>query len=116
MIKSNKPAFIYDLRKYYPKIYNRYEKVKREMIVKQFEDNIIQGKREGVYREDINEQVLAKLNLMRIEGIMSTEYFSLEEYTSSDLFTEIFKYHLYGIVSDEGRKQIKNRFNHETNS
>lgn len=103
MIKSNKPAFVYDLQKYYPDVYSNFQELKQKMIVENFTNNIIEGKKEGLYREDLNEEIIAKLNLIRIEGIMNSNYFTLDELVSTELFTEIFKYHLFGIVSEKGR-------------
>jgi len=111
MIKDNKPAFIYDLKKYYPEIFNHFHSLKQKMILDVFIKNMIKGKKEGLYREDINEEIIAKLNLMRFESIMSSDHFSMDDFLSQDLITEIFKYHLYGIVSDEGRELVNNKFN-----
>ncbi len=116
MIKSNKPAFIYDLKKYYPEVFKRFHKVKQNLILNNFEKNMIKGKAEGLYRQDINIGIIAKLTLMRFEGIMDSELFSIDDFVSTDLFTEIFKYHLYGIVNEEGRKLVDNKFNNTANS
>ncbi len=116
MIKSNKPAFIYDLKKYYPEVFKRFHNIKQKLILENFENNMNKGKEEGLYREDINVEIIAKLNLMRFEGIMDSELFSIDDFMSPDLFTEIFKYHLYGVVNDKGRKLIDDKFNNTANS
>jgi hypothetical protein len=48
---------------------------------------------------------------MRIEGILNSDIFSIEELVSTNLFSEIYKYHLLGIVNDKGRKMLKQKFN-----
>ena len=116
MIKSNKPAFIYDLKKYYPEMFNRFHSIKQNMILNRFENNIIKGKKEGLYREDINVGIIAKLNLMRFEGITNSEFFSIDDLLSPDLFTEIFKYHIYGIVNEKGRELVDSKFSNKANS
>ena len=47
---------------------------------------------------------------MRIEGIMNSDIFSVDELVSTNLFTEIFRYHLFGIVSDKGIKILQQKF------
>jgi hypothetical protein len=47
---------------------------------------------------------------MRIEGIMNLAFFTVEEIVSTELFSEIFKYNLFGIVSDKGRKMLDGKF------
>lgn len=104
MIKDHKPSFIYDLKKYYPDLFEEFQEVKRQRILESVRENLIKGKKEGLYRNDVDESVIARLNLMRIEGIMNSGTFSFEEMVSPDFFSEIFKYHVYGIVSDKGHK------------
>lgn len=116
MIKSNKPAFIYDLRKYYPEIYARFHKIKQELILDNFISNLKKGKKEGLYRNDINVEIISRLNLMRFESILSKEYFSFDEFDFTELFTEIFKYHIYGITTEEGKKIVEQKFNNTANS
>ncbi len=116
MIKGNKPAFIYDLKKYYPEVFKRFHRVKQNLILDNFEKNMLKGKKEGLYRQDINVEIIAKLTLMRFEGIMDSDLFSIDDFVSPDLFTEIFKYHLYGIVNEEGRKLVDNKFINTANS
>lgn len=111
MIRSNKPAFIYDLRKYYPDIFNKFHKTKQDLILEAFQNNLTKGKKQGLYRDDINVEIIARLNLMRFEGIMNKEYFSIDEFSFADLFTEIFKYHIYGITTEKGRKIVEQKFN-----
>ncbi len=111
MIKNHKPAFVYDLRKYYPDIFLHFQKIKHKRILKSMKDNLIKGKDEGLYRDDLDEDIISRLGLMRIEGIMNSKFFSVEEIISPDFFSEIFKYNLFGIVSDRGRDMLQQKFN-----
>jgi len=109
MIKNHKPAFVYDLKKYYPDIFLHFQKIKHKRILESIINNLSKGKKEGLYRSDLNEDILSRLSLMRIEGIMNSDFFSAEEIVSPDFFTEIFKYNLFGIVSDKGRKLLDSK-------
>ncbi len=91
MIKNHKPAFVYDLKKYYPDIFSHFQKIKHKRILESISTNLLKGKEEGLYRSDINEDILARLSLMRIEGIMNLAFFTVEEIVSTELFSEIFK-------------------------
>ncbi len=111
MIKNHKPAFVYDLRKYYPDIFLHFQKIKHKRILESVKNNLIKGKKEGLYRDDLNEDIISRLNLMRIEGIMNSDIFTIEEMVSTSLFSEIFSYHLFGIVSEKGRIILQQKFN-----
>lgn len=104
MIKENNPSFIYDLKKYYPKIHNEFMEKKRKVIYESVVGNLKRGKKEGLYRVDLDEEIVARLNLMRIEALINTGIFSNDEMMMPHFFKEMFKYHMYGIVNDNGRK------------
>jgi len=107
MIKDYKPTLLYDLKKYYPEIYEKVTDRKRKHIYESVLYNLKRGKKEGLYRSELDEEILARLNLMRIEGIMSLGIFTLDEITSGEFFREVFTYHMYGIVNDKGRKILE---------
>ena len=111
MIKNHKPTFVYDLRKYFPEIYIHFQKNKQNRILESVKDNLVKGKKEGLYRSDLNEDIISRLTLMRIEGILNSDIFDVEEIVSTNLFSEMYRYHLYGIVSDKGRKIFEQKIN-----
>jgi AcrR family transcriptional regulator len=106
-----RPNFIYDLKKYYPDIYNSYVEIKRERILSSVKQNLIKGKKEGLYRNNINVDIIGRLLLMRIEGMIHSGIFLPEEIFSTEIFTEIVNYHIYGIVSDKGREYYEKNKN-----
>lgn len=107
IIKDHKPTFAYDLKKYYPTIFEDVKQKMRERILNITKANLIKGKSEGIYRNELDEDIVAKLNLMRIEGIIHGDLFEPEERTSARLFTEIYKYHMFAIVNDRGREILE---------
>jgi AcrR family transcriptional regulator len=107
MIKEFKPTMMYDLRKYYPDVHAKLIDQKRKIIYKNVLENIIQGKSEGLYRKELNEEVIAMLNLMRVEAFINSQVYRPEEILTREFFKEMFTYHIYGIVSDKGRKILK---------
>jgi AcrR family transcriptional regulator len=111
IIRDHKPSFVYDLKKYYPDIFNHFQVIKRGRILDSVLENLIKGKKEGLYRPDLNEDVISRLNLMRIEGIIHSGIFTVEEMVSPDIFFEIYKYHMYGIVNEKGRKILEYNLN-----
>lgn len=107
MIKDHNPSMMYDLKKYYPKIHCDFLETKRKVIFESVKGNLKRGKSEEIYRSDLNEEIVARLNLMRIEALINIGIFSNEEMMMPSFFTEMFKYHMYGIVNDNGRKILE---------
>ncbi|MEI8226279.1 MAG: TetR/AcrR family transcriptional regulator [Bacteroidota bacterium] len=111
MMRDQNPTTENDLRKYYPHHYQKTVKTRRERMYKYVLLNLKKGKEEGLYREDMNEEVIAKLYLSRSENIHFSELFTVEEFTSIKLFVELLTYHVRGIATEKGiivlEKKIK---------
>lgn len=107
MIKEHNPSMMYDLKKYYPKIHNEFLEKKRKVIFESVIGNLKRGKTEGLYRTELDEEIVARLNLMRIEALINIGIFSNEEMMMPNFFKELFTYHMYGIVSEKGRKMLE---------
>lgn len=107
MIREYNPSMIFDLKKYYPEIHREFVEKKREIIFQNVLDNLNQGKEEGLYRKDLNQEVIAILNLLRVESFMNSTIFKPEELLTREFFSEMFTYHMYGIVNDKGRKILE---------
>jgi AcrR family transcriptional regulator len=104
ILKNYSDVMLYDLRKYYPHIYNEiyqhYIQIIEDLIV----FNIQSGKNEGVYRQSLNDQIIAKLHVARIMNMPESNVITLEEYTSQEFMDELFEYHIRGLVNEKGSK------------
>lgn len=114
MIKAHKPAFVYDLQKYYPDLYDKFQKMKLDKMIHTVKRNTNTGVEQGLYRSDLNVDIISRLTVLRAESILNSEFFTQEEFHSTNLFKEIIKYHIYGVVSDKGRELVNKKL-HELN-
>ena len=109
MLRDHNPSQEYDLRKYYPDQYAKILKIRRERIYANILANLKKGKNDGLYRSELNEEIIAKIQLLRIETSYDTEIFTLEEIVSTKVFFEIFIYHIRGIANEQGIKLLENK-------
>ncbi len=107
MIRESNPSLLYDLKKYYPEIHKDFMDHKRTMIFENVMNNLKQGKSEGLYRKDLNEKVIATLNLLRVEAFINSDAIRTEELLNPEFFREMFTYHMYGIVNEKGRELLE---------
>ncbi len=105
--KCHKPAMIFDLQKYFPEAHGEIQRAKRNHLLNAILKNLRQGKKEGLYRAKLNEEIIARLHVFRVENILSSDVFKIEELTSSKFFDEIFIYHMHGIASEKGLTELK---------
>ncbi len=104
MLKNYNPSTEYDLKKYYPDLYEKLRKFRRENMYEAVKNNIIRGKQEGLYRENLNEDIISRVHVSRIENSYANEMFDIEELTSWKFIREMFTYHIHGIANEAGIK------------
>ena len=69
--------------------------------------NIIQGKKEGLFRESIDEEVIAKIYTIAIEGTLNPLSFNTKKHNFEKIYVEYITYHLHGLVTEKGLKYLK---------
>lgn len=102
MTRSHSHVAEYDLKKYYPQLFQQVLQTKRNRIYSIGKNNIDKGKQEGLYRNDVNGDIIAKMNLLRYESSMDSCIFSGEELLSQDFFMEMFIFFVRGIGTPKG--------------
>jgi AcrR family transcriptional regulator len=104
MMKRNSPSFEYDLKKHYPEVHQKVLLTRRNGMYESVLANLKRGKAEGLYRAELNEKIITKLQISRFENMYNDVIFSGDEYSAETVFKEIFVYHIRGIANEEGIK------------
>lgn len=119
-----KPNFLYDLRKYYPAILQNINDWKRKAVYKANYNNFEKGKKEGLYRPDLDSHIIAKVLVGYHIFIFDPahELFTEVEASEQKTFDQVNTYHFHGVCTPEGMQEVKrlfndfNRNNHKTNT
>ena len=93
---------MYELEKYYPDLFSAFIEKKQNVIVSLVSDNMKQGQREGLYREDLNIYILSHFHLAKIEMIKNFRIKFGDAFTQKDFFDVMFDTHIRGIVNRKG--------------
>ncbi|MFO7828810.1 MAG: TetR/AcrR family transcriptional regulator [Bacteroidales bacterium] len=101
-IKDQNPSTEYDLRKYYPEHFNKLQKVRKERMYNATIKNIRKGIEEGLFRKDLNDEVIAKIQTSRFLNMGADEFFDPEEMLKPKNILELFIYHIRGIANPKG--------------
>jgi AcrR family transcriptional regulator len=109
MIRDNNPSEEYDLKKYYPDQFQKILTIKRDQIFSHTLANLKKGKAEGLYRPELNEEIIAKIQWMRVQSTIENQIFTDDELISPQSFLEVFIYHIRGIASDKGIKVLEKK-------
>lgn len=109
MIKDVNPSYQYDLQKYYPYLCDRFNQFKRENLFEIIKGNLIRGISEGVYRKEINVEIIARMHAFRHFKSDDINREDVELMMHKETFKEIFLYHMHAIINDKGREILKQK-------
>jgi len=111
LMKEQNHSLLYDLRKYYPEVFRKLLTEQRERMQEAIRTNLEKGIKQGLYRKDMNIDVISKIHMSRMEYRHSNDTFAMPDFNSQEVMREIFIYHMHGIASEAGiielNKQIK---------
>ncbi|NKI30973.1 TetR/AcrR family transcriptional regulator [Croceivirga thetidis] len=110
-LKDEKASPQYQLRKYYPKLFETLKDqefcVMQECVV----DNIKRGMEIGIYRENLDVQFVARIYFAGAVSLGDLDLFPNSMFTKLQLEDYYLEYHLRGIVTPEGRKILNKIIN-----
>jgi len=102
IIKDSNIVMDHDLQKYYPRIFEKEFRKRQERMYKSMLNNLKKGKQEGLYRAELNEEIIAKTYLHRMSNVQAEKVVSVKEFTSQAFIDELYLYHIRGVASKKG--------------
>lgn len=102
--ESINPSMLFDLQKFHSKAWSLYNQHKLDVISQSVEQNIVQGIRDGLFRSDLNPNVLARLRIAMLESGFNDNIFPREQFNFIEVQSQIFELFVYGMCTDKGRK------------
>ena len=111
-IKEINPVLSFDLQKFYPTIYRDFVMKKRDHVYEQISRNCQQGITEGLYRSDLDVELVSKLYVQKLIEVHNPDFLSSVEFSFEKIFQVMFDNHIRGIANTVGltyyENQIKN--------
>ncbi|MEO6681916.1 MAG: TetR/AcrR family transcriptional regulator [Ginsengibacter sp.] len=106
MMASLSPSFIFDIERGYSNTFKKFDQYKSDFINNTIITNIERGKSEGLYRPELNTEIVAKFRLNTIMFPYNEDIFPRNQFTVLELQNEMIIYHLYGLVTLKGYQLI----------
>lgn len=108
-LRELNPSLVYDMQKYYRNCWDLVDTFHKEYIYSKLVENIELGKKQNMYRKNVDADIIAKLYISKMENIISSDLFPASKYASVEVYKEALKYHIYGIASEEGLKHFEKK-------
>ena len=110
-IQKYNPSTEYDLKKYYPELYKKLNEIRKEKMYDSVIKNIIKGKNEGLYRSDLDEEIIAKMHTSRFLNMTDDQVINHEEILKPRYIYEMFIYHIRGMANKKGIETLEKTLN-----
>ncbi len=115
MFKKMNPLTVMEIHKYFPEAFKKIQEHKDRFMHNVVKTNLLKGIEQGVYRKDIDPEILT---IYRIETSLitfNTQFFPLSKFNLGNVNVQIMEHYIYGIVSPEGLRLL-NQYKHEASS
>lgn len=107
LLTKMNPAVIFDLERYHPKAFKKHNEFKNKFLYAIIKENLDMGKQDGLYREEIQSDIMARFRLAAIFLVFNPELFPIGKNTLPAVITEITDNFLYGLATARGHKLIR---------
>ncbi len=103
------PANAFELKKYYPQLLREHLNQEKQQVYAYCKKNLENGISQGLYRDDLDVDLISGLYIQKIAAIHDGDFFEQEKYSFEKLFEVMFENHIRGIANEEGLAYFEER-------
>ena len=107
-----KYIYMNQLRGYFPEAFGQVEDFKYKYLIQAVHHCLHWGIRENFYRSDIHVGILGKLWIEMAMIAIDLDTFHPDNYNKEQVFIELYKNYLHGIVTPAGEAVLKTHWQH----
>ncbi len=100
------PMVLNDMEKFHYRAYQRFREYKDKFLMKIITENIEWGKREELYRPEVNTDIMSKFRLESMMTPFNVSIFPPGKYNLAELSSQIIEHFVFGLVTIKGHKLI----------
>ncbi len=104
MFKTMNPSILFDMQKYHPVAYQRFQKHRNDYLYNVCRQNLERGIEEGLYRPEINIEIMARYRVETMLTSFNPEFQRNVKLGLIEIEKEIIIHYLFGLVSSKGYK------------
>ena len=104
--RNMNPVIIYDLEKFHVRAYQRFLEYRNKFLLDIIRKNLEWGVKDGLYRPEIDVELLAKFRLESMMVAFNIDLFPPSKYNLAQVTKEIIEHFVFGVASPKGYKLI----------
>jgi len=101
-ITALNPVVIYDLKKYYPKTWAVFQQHKQTIFLDITRRNLQEGVKQGLYRPEINIEILSKLRMEEVDFAFDQSVFPSSQFNQFEIHKTFIDHFLRGVLTPKG--------------
>lgn len=105
--KEINPSLLYDLRKYHPDSFQLFSQSREIVFRKHIRQNLERGVTLGLYRSDLDIDIISRLYLGSVANLLNPEVFPDPDPPFEARYRELIRYHLHGVASAKGIERLQ---------
>lgn len=96
------PSVTFILQTHFPEIFQKHFELRRNFIYEKIKINLTKGISQGMYRDDLSIELVARLYLSRLIDLHNPDFFPPEKFSFETLFNVMFEGLIRSIAKPEG--------------
>lgn len=96
------PNLLNDIKRYYPKAFALFRQHMDQHLMTSILENIQTGIARGLYRDDINPMILARMRVEQIELAFNNDFFPTNQYAMHDIHAQLIHHFVRGMLTEKG--------------
>jgi AcrR family transcriptional regulator len=113
-MRSLKPQFYVDLQKTMPQLWKEVDEFRSQRVYEDFSEMIKEGVEIGVFRKDVNVEVLVLMYANAMQSIINPETLSRLPLNASQAYDAIVEIIFGGVFTSEAKEKYKHNSNVNT--
>lgn len=97
---------IFEMKRYYSESWEIFKNYKNEFLTKRIKNNLNRGIKEGLYRNNINVEIISKLRIEQMQIASNSTLFPSSNFNKKEVSRELFLQVLYGMSTIKGHYLI----------
>lgn len=109
ILKDHNPGLHFQLHKYYPQTAKAMYEGRVDLINNMISENIDNGKNAGLFRQEINTEIITHLYCCKMDNIADDKEDLMQKFHTKKVMRQALEYHVRGIASPKGIKYLEER-------
>ena len=103
------PSITMTFAKIFPETYEEHLQMRSDFIYEKIKINIEKGMQQGMYRQDISSEMIARKYITKLNDIHNPEIYPPNSFTFATIFNNLIDNVIKNITNEEGRQYYKQR-------